>query len=139
MIISALVLSFPLLALCSKSFCLSTGIHKWVQDVPYDLFSFGCLIFASAYSSCLPLLGMGAKSTFLSPRFCVRSPKQYDTLYWKIGIISGFLAFYWLVVGRIETINVNDISQEAGDLESLPRLLDCLICTRECHFHCIVI
>ena len=87
----------------------------------------------------LPLLGMGAKSTFLSPGFCVRRPEQYDTLYWEIGIISGFFAFYWLVVGRIETINVNDISQEAGDLESLPCLLDCLICIRECHFHCIVI
>ena len=87
----------------------------------------------------LPLLGMGAKSIFLSPGFCVRRPKQYDTLYWETGIISGFIAFYWLVVWRIDTINVDDIFQEAGDLESLPRLLDCLICTRECHFHCIVI
>ena len=46
----------------------------------------------------LPLLGLGSKSTSLSPGFCVHRPRQYDTICWELNLISGFFAFFWLVV-----------------------------------------
>ena len=46
----------------------------------------------------LPLLGLGSKSTSLSPGFCVRRPRQYDTICWELNLISGFFAFFWLIV-----------------------------------------
>ena len=46
----------------------------------------------------LPLLGLGSKSTSLSPGFCVCRPRQYDTICWKLNLISGFFAFLWLIV-----------------------------------------
>ena len=46
----------------------------------------------------LPLLGLSSKSTSLSPGFCVRRPRQYDTICWELNLISGFFAFFWLIV-----------------------------------------
>ena len=42
----------------------------------------------------LPLLGLGSKSTSLSPGFCVRRPRQYDTICWELDLISGFFVFF---------------------------------------------
>ena len=34
----------------------------------------------------------------LSPGFCVRRPRQYNTICWELNLISGFFAFLWLIV-----------------------------------------
>ena len=95
----ASVLLDPLLTLASKSTSLRDGIPVWVQAVPNDLFSSGAFLpYFSMLILSLPLLGLGSKSTFLSPGFCVRRPKQYDTICWELNLISGFFAFFWLVV-----------------------------------------
>ena len=46
----------------------------------------------------LPLLGLCSKSTSLSPGFCLCRPRQYDTVYWELNLISGFFTFFWLIV-----------------------------------------
>ena len=46
----------------------------------------------------LPLLRLGSKYTCLSPGFCVRRPRQYDMICWELNFISGFFAFFWLLV-----------------------------------------
>ena len=43
----------------------------------------------------LTYLGLGSKSTSLSPGLCVRRPRQYDTICCKLDLISGFFVFYW--------------------------------------------
>ena len=40
----------------------------------------------------------GSKCTSLNPGFCVRRPRQYDTIFWELNLISGFFAFFWLIV-----------------------------------------
>ena len=45
----------------------------------------------------LPLLGPGSKSTSLSPEFCVLRLRQYDTICWKLNLISGFFLFFLAV------------------------------------------
>ena len=94
-----MVLLSPLLALDSKSTSLNAGIHMWVQAVLYDLLSSGrfLLCFSTLILS-LPLLGLGSKPTSLSPGFCVRRPRQYDSIYWQLNLISGFFTFFWLIV-----------------------------------------
>ena len=37
-------------------------------------------------------------STSLSPGFCVPRPQQYNTISWELNFISGFFAFFWLIV-----------------------------------------
>ena len=98
----ALVLLVPLLAPGSASTSLSAGIHMWVQAVRYDLFSSGVFLpYFSMLMLSLPLLGLGSKSTSLSPGFCVCRPRQYDTICWKLNLISEFFAFSWLIdLGR---------------------------------------
>ena len=46
----------------------------------------------------LLLLGLGSKSTSLSTGFCVPRPRQYDAIGWELNLISGFFAFFWLIV-----------------------------------------
>ena len=46
----------------------------------------------------LPLLGLGSKSTSLSPGFSVRRPRQYNTICSELNLISGFFAFFWFIV-----------------------------------------
>ena len=71
----------------------------WVQAVRYDLFSSSVFLpYFSILILSLPLLGLGSKSTSLSPGFCVRRPRQYDTICWELNLISGFFAFFWLIV-----------------------------------------
>ena len=70
-----------------------------VQVVRYDLFSSAVFLpYFSMLILSLPLLGLGSKSTSLSPGFCVRRPRQYDTICWELNLISGFFAFFWLIV-----------------------------------------
>ena len=46
----------------------------------------------------LSLLGLDSKSTSLSLGFCVRRPRQYDTICWKFELILGFFLCSWLIV-----------------------------------------
>ena len=46
----------------------------------------------------LPSLALGCKSTSLSPWFCVYRPRQYNTICWDLNLISGYFAFFWLIV-----------------------------------------
>ena len=95
----ALVLLAPLLALGSKSTSLSPGIHLWVQTVRYDLFSFAVFLpYFSMLIFSLFLLRLGSRSSSLSPGFCVRRPRQYDTICWESNPISWFFAFFWVIV-----------------------------------------
>ena len=92
------------------------GIHVWVQAVPYDLFSSAVFLpYFSMLILSLPLLGLGSKSTSLSPGFCVRRPRQYDTICWMLNLISGFFVFSGYLFGRLESINVAGALQESGD------------------------
>ena len=94
-----LVLLVLLIALGSKSISPSAGIHMRVQTVLYYLVSFGVFHpFFSMLILSLPLLGLGLKSTLFSTRFCVCRPRQYDTICWELDLISGFFAFFWLIV-----------------------------------------
>ena len=115
----ALVLLARVLALASKSTFLCARIHVWFQAVQYDLFSSGVFLpYFSMLILLLPLLGLGSKSTSLSPGFCVRRPRQYDTICWKLNLISGFFVFSGYLIGRMESINVAGVLHEAGDADS---------------------
>ena len=46
----------------------------------------------------LPIIGLRSKSTSLSPGFCVRRPRQEDTIFWEWNLISWFFAFFLLIV-----------------------------------------
>ena len=69
----------------------------------------------------LPLLGLGSKSTSLSPGFCVRRPRQYDMICWKLNLISGVFVFSGYLFWWMESINVVGVLQEAGDADSRAR------------------
>ena len=91
----ASVLLACLLALASKSSSLRAGIHVWVHTVQYHLFSSGVFLpYFSMLIFLLPHLGLGSKSTSLSPGFCVHRPRQYDKICWKLNLISGFFVFF---------------------------------------------
>ena len=87
---------------------LSTGFQVYLCKCWDPYVSPGCTIrlaFFWVFLPCfcmlilsLPLLGLGSKSTSLSPGFCVRRPRQYDTICWKFDLISGFFDFSWLIV-----------------------------------------
>ena len=95
----ASVLLARLLALASKSTSLSAGNHVWLQAVQHEKFSSGVFLpYFSMLILLLHLLGLGSKSTSLSPGFCVHRPRQYDTICWELNLISGFFAFFWLIV-----------------------------------------
>ena len=59
-----------------------------------------CMLFLS-----LPLLRMSSKSTSLSPAVCVLWPRQYNMIYWKLGLIFGFFVFPGLLFGRMGSVN----------------------------------
>ena len=76
-----------------------SGTHMWVQALRYDLFSSAVFLpYFSMLILSLTLLGLGYKSTSLSPGFCVHRPRQYDTICWELNHISGFFGFFWLIV-----------------------------------------
>ena len=123
----------------------------WIQAVWYDLFSSAVFLpYFSMLILSLPLLGLGFESTCLSPGFYVRRPKQYDMICWELNLISGFFAFFWLIVWG-DAMNkcgwclagsrwcwlmgLHQITDPKCELNissfvTLPHLLDCLICTR---------
>ena len=63
-------------------------------------------------------LRLGSKSTSLSPGFCVCRPRQYDTICWKLDLISGFFVFTGYLIGRMESITAAGVLQDAGDADS---------------------
>ena len=73
---------------------------------------FGMLILS------LPLLGLGSKSTSISPGFCVHKPRQYDPICWEWNLMTGFFAFFWVILWVDGIKNVGGVLQEAGDSES---------------------
>ena len=75
------------------------GSPLGIQAVRYDLISVVFFLLGlSLLILSLPLLGLSSKSTSLSPGFCVRRPRQYDMICWELDLISGFFAFFWLIV-----------------------------------------
>ena len=56
--------------------------HKERNDES-SLYYTTCFLLSVFCSLSLPLLGLGSKSTSLSPEFCVRRPRQYNTICWK--------------------------------------------------------
>ena len=95
----ASVLLALVLALASKSTFLCARIHAWFQAVQYDLFCSG--VFLPYFSMCIffvPLLALDSNSTPLSPGFCVHTPRHYDTICWKLNLISRFFVFFRLFV-----------------------------------------
>ena len=115
----ASVLLARLLALASKSSSLRAGIHVWVHAVQYHLFSSGVFLpYFSMFIFLVPLLQLGAKSTFLSPGFCVHMPRQYVTICWKLNLISGFFVFFRLFVWTDGINKFGGVFQEAGDADS---------------------
>ena len=52
----------------------------------------------------LSLSGLCSKSACLSPGFCVKRPRQYDTICWELSLISGLFVFFWLI-GWADEIN----------------------------------
>ena len=119
----------------------------WVQAVRYDLFS--SAVFLPYFSMLIlspPLLGLGSKSTSLRPGVCLCGPKQYDTIWLELNLISGLFAFFWLIVWE-DAINLwvvpcgRQVMLTQGrtpnpkcklnisSLLTLPHVLGCLICT----------
>ena len=75
------------------------------QTVQYDLLSVVFFLLGlSLLILSLPLLGLGSKSTSLSPGFCVRKPRQYDTIYWEFGLFSESFVSSWMIV-RADGVN----------------------------------
>ena len=71
----------------------------WIKAVQYDLFS--SVVFQPYFSMLilsLSLLGLGSKSTSLSPGFCVHRTRQCDMICWELNLTSGFFGFFWLIV-----------------------------------------
>ena len=88
----------------------------------YDLFSSAVFLpYFSMLILSLPLLGLVSKSTSFNPGFCVRRPRQYDTICWKLNLFSGFFVFSDFLFGWMESINVAGVLQEAGDADSKAR------------------
>ena len=71
---------------------MSPGCTIWLTFFWVFLPCFGMFILS------LPLLGLGSKFTTLSPGFCVSRWRQYNTICWELNLISGFFAFFWLIV-----------------------------------------
>ena len=101
--------------------------EHWVLSLPlYVLGSISqsrlhdttCFLLPSFCQS-LTLLGMRSKSTSLSPGFCVRRPRQSDTICWEFNLISGFFAFFWLIVWSDGINKCGCVLQEAEDAYSM--------------------
>ena len=69
----------------------------------------------------LPLLGLASKSTTLSPGLCVGRPRQYDTICWKLDLLSGFFMFSWMILWADEVNKMWLVSCERqGNLTQWP-------------------
>ena len=106
------VFFFSFTSLCIKllsTSCLSVSVSATTLEsisslidkpvMTCDLFSSAVfLTYFSMLILSLPLLRLRSKSTSLSPGFCVCRPKQFDTICWELNLISGFFAFFLLIV-----------------------------------------
>ena len=84
----------------------------------YDGLAFFCVFvpcFCMVILS-LPFLGLGSKSTSVSPGFCVCRPRQYNAICWKLDLISGFFVFF--LVDFFQQIESAGLFQKAGDADS---------------------
>ena len=89
---------------------------KGGESVSFFLLGLNLLILS------LPLLGLGSKSTSLSPGFCVRRPRQYNTICWELDLFSRFFCFFLDdLLGRMESTDVAGVLQEPGDADSKAR------------------
>ena len=76
------------------------GSCLWVQAVRYDLFSVVFFLLGlSLVIFSLPLLGLCSKSTSLNPGFCVCRPRQYNTICWKLDLLSGYFVSFSMITG----------------------------------------
>ena len=70
-----------------------------VQAILYHFFSvFFFLVGLSLLILSLHLLGLGSKSTSLSPGFCARRPRQFDTICCELDLFPGFFVSSWVFV-----------------------------------------
>ena len=104
--------------LLGVSFCWLLSQH-WVANLPlyvvrsicesrlYDTCFFlgSFFLYFSMLIMSLPLLGLGSKSTSLSPWFCVYRPRQCNSICWELNLISGFFPYLWLIVWA-DVINI---------------------------------
>ena len=98
-------------------FTLAVGMVS-TKELLYSVSSGVFLPYFSMLTLSLPLLGLGFKSTSLSPGFCVRRPRQYDTICWELNLISGFFTFFWLIVWADGIRSVAGVLQEAEGADS---------------------
>ena len=144
----ASVLLVFLLALGSKSSSLSARV---------SFESTGCtirLVLCCFFLLCLsllilpvPLLGLGSKSTSLSPGFCVRRPTQHNKTWQKFDLFSGFLVSFdslggwskcfWVVSCRRQGMLTQEPAPDPKcklnitSFFTFPHPLDCLICAKD--------
>ena len=79
----------------SKSTFLSSVIHMSFQAVGFDLFSSAAFLpYFSMLILSLPLIGLGSKSTSLSPGFCVRRLRHNNIICKELDIISRFFVLF---------------------------------------------
>ena len=87
---------------------LSTALEVYLSKYLYPYVCVICMIcffsavFLSYFSMLilsLPIIGLGSKSTFLSPGFCVSRTKQQEAIFMKWNLICWFFAFFlWIVL-----------------------------------------
>ena len=117
------ICGLPQLLRLGQGEIISNSLQNFTQAVLYDLFSSAVFLpYSSMLNLSLPLLGLGSKSTSLSPGFCVRRPRQCNMICWKLNLISGFFVFSGYLFGRMESINVAGVLQDAGDADSRARI-----------------
>ena len=94
----------------------------WVQAVQYDLFSaVFFLLGLSLLVLSLLLLGVGSKSTSLSPGFCVHRPREYHTIFGSLIFFKDFPFLLGWLFGQMESMDVAGVLQEAGGADSHTR------------------
>ena len=119
---------------------LSAGFQVYLSKCCDPYVSPGCTIrlaFFWVFLPCfsmlilsLPLLGLGSKSTFHSPGFCVRSSKQYNMICWELDLISGFFVFFLVYCLTQEPAPDPKCKLIVSSFLTLTHLLDCLTCTK---------
>ena len=95
-----------------------------------------------------PLLGLGSNFASLSSGFCVRRPRQYNTICWELDLVSRLFVFFlvdclggwnqeiWLVSCRRQGMLTQWPAPDRkckliiSSFITLPHLLDCFIYTR---------
>ena len=120
-----------------------------VQTVRYNLLSFECffLVWACWFYQYLPYGWVQNLPLLALVPVFVGTPRQYNTIYWKLDLNSSFFVFSWLIVWADKINKCGWCLPEGKDLTgklepdpkckliissfvTLPHLLDSLICTR---------